>query len=80
MTVYKFNITWETQLEVDDAIDEDEAWTIAYSRLPDLFNKSKGSLSVDIVSDDYKDEWGLFDTDPEDEDITIISLNDDEYL
>lgn len=80
MTAYQFNIVWEMQLTVDDAIDEDEAWTIAYSKIPDLFNKNRGSLMVDLVNDDYQDQWGLFDTDPEDEDITVISLNDGEYL
>lgn len=80
MATFKFNIQWDAEIEVE-AIDEDEAYDILYGGvILDAYGKGKGSLNVDLVEDIGKSEWGLFDTDPEEELITYLAINDDEYL
>jgi hypothetical protein len=81
MSIFKFNIQWTHEIEVE-AIDEDEAFEIVYGGvILDDYGKGKGYLSVELeVDDSATTEWGLFDTDPEEEDITYLSLNDAEYL
>ena len=80
MATFRFNIQWDAEIEVE-AIDEDEAYEIVYGgAILDAYGKNKGSLNVELLDDSESSQWGLFDTDPEDEDITVISLNDEEYL
>jgi hypothetical protein len=80
MTIFKFKVQWDIEVDID-AIDEDEAYEIIYGDvLLDAYGRGKGSLSVDLVEDIEKSEWGLFDTDPEEEPITYLALNDEDYL
>lgn len=80
MATFKFDVHWTAEIEVE-ALDEDEAYEIIYGgAILDAYGKNKGSLSVDLVEDIEKSEWGLFDTDPEEEPITYLALNDEDYL
>lgn len=80
MPIFKFNVQWDAQIEVD-AFDEDEAYDLLYGGLIlTAQERGKGSLNVDLVEDIEKSEWGLFDTDPEEQDITYIALHDEEYF
>jgi hypothetical protein len=80
MATFKFKVQWDIEVDID-AIDEDEAYEIIYGDvLLDAYGRGKGSLSVDLVEDIEKSEWGLFDTDPEEEPITYLALNDEDYL
>lgn len=80
MATFKFNIQWDAEIEVE-ALDEDEAYDILYGGvLHDAYAKGKGSLNVDLVEETQRSEWGLFDTDPEEEDITYLAISDDIYL
>jgi hypothetical protein len=82
MATFKFDVQWTAEIQVE-ALDEDEAYEIIYGGVVlDAYGKGKGTLTVDLINDeDYgKPEWGLFDTDPEDEDITYLALHDEEYL
>lgn len=80
MTIYKFSISWDAEIEIDDALDEDEAWDMAYAKVEETFRKHKGSVTVELVPDEETTNWGLFDTDPEEQDITFISLDEADYL
>ena len=80
MATFKFNIQWDAEIEIE-ALDEDEAYDTLYSGvIQDAYAKGKGSLSVDLVEDIERSEWGLFDTDPEEEPITYLALTDEDYL
>jgi hypothetical protein len=80
MATFKFKVQWDIEVDID-AIDEDEAYEIIYGDvLLDAYGRGKGSLTVDLVEDIEKSEWGLFDTDPEEEPITYLALNDEDYL
>lgn len=80
MATFKFIVQWDAEIEID-AFDEDEAYDILYGGvILDAYGKGKGSLTVDLIEDKVKSEWGLFDTDPEEEDITYLALSDETYL
>lgn len=80
MATFKFKVQWDIEVDIE-AIDEDEAYEIIYGDvLLDAYGRGKGSLTVDLVEDIEKSEWGLFDTDPEEEPITYLALNDEDYL
>lgn len=78
MSVYRFNVAWTHLLEVE-ASSEEEAWEYAHDEALHAFSKSKGDLHIDLDEGNDssdEDEWGLFDKDPEDEDITFIALDE----
>ena len=80
MAIFKFIVQWDAEIEVE-ALDEDEAYDTLYGGvILDAYGKGKGSLTVDLIEEAERSEWGLFDTDPEEEDITYLALNDETYL
>lgn len=80
MSKYTFHIEWTTELEID-APSEEEAWDSVHDSVVDAFGKSKGDLRIDIAGDkSTHGEWDDFDTDPEQEDITNLAVDNDYYL
>jgi hypothetical protein len=81
MATFNFEVQWVADISVE-AIDEDEAFELIYAgTIIDHFGKGKGELTVELSTTPLeRSEWGLFDTDPEDPDITHLGINDAEYL
>lgn len=72
---YSFNITWEATVSVD-AESEDEAWSFVHDAIDSAWAKSAGHKDITLVDDsDHEEEWGLFDRDPEEEDITNLATD-----
>ena len=80
MSVYRFNVTWDAEIEVSDALDEDEAWDMAYAKIEETFQKYKNRVLVEPILEEDQATWGLFDEDPEEQTVTYINLDDVDYL
>ena len=80
MSVYRFNVTWDAEIEISDALDEDEAWDMAYAKIEETFQRHKNRVVVEPILEEHEAQWGLFDEDPEEQQPAFISLDDVDYL
>lgn len=83
MNTYKFNINWNTEIEVESD-SEETAWNSVQDMILDAYGKGKGDLTIDLASDFDEDNdidvWGAFDTDPEETHISSLAVDDSDYL
>lgn len=80
MSSYRFNVTWDAEIEISDALDEDEAWDLAYAKIEETFQRYKNRVVVEPILEEPEAQWGLFDEDPEEQQPAFISLDDIDYL
>lgn len=75
MSTYRFRIAWEVETSVN-ALTEDEAWDAIHDEINGdisaLLNRAE--VNIYITDSPDVDEWGRFDQDPEDGDMTEMVI------
>lgn len=72
---HTFNVTWEVTVVVD-AESEEEAWDYVHDAIDHAWSKSAGNKTIDLVDEpEEDDQWGRFDTDPDEESITNLAVD-----